>query len=343
MGTLPRVSDDQTPTDESAPTKGTASTHDMTPFSTVQDLLDVLDLTEVGQAEISAELTGTDVDLVGQSKADIFTGRSQPTPHGRVFGGQVLAQCIIAGGRTVPEVHEGKPRHIHSLHGYFLRPGDSKQPLSFAVERLRDGGSFSARRVHALQNGAPIMSMLMSFQEEADGIDHQWPMPDVTAPEDLPTTADIVGDIDHPIAQHWAHGRAIDVRHVEGALYFQPAEERVPYQNLWMKTQSDVPADPLLNAAILAYASDYTLLESAMRANGVAWATKGFRAASLDHAMWFHRPVQTDDWILYSQESPSASGGRGLGLGRMFTRDGTLVATVAQEGMMRIKDLSVLG
>lgn len=306
-------------------------------------LLHVLDLQPVGNATVSATFSAqTSLADLGQSRADVFVGESQPQPHGRIFGGQVLAQCVIAAGRTVTPGDGKPPRFIHSLHGYFLRPGDSMQPVHFAVERLRDGGSFSARRVHAIQNGAPIMSVIMSFQEEAQGIDHQVPMPEVTDPLDLPTTADVVGDIDHPIAQHWAHGRAVDVRHVEGALYLQPATERTPQQHLWMRTLSAIPDDPLLGAAVLAYASDYTMLESAMRANGVAWVTPGFRAASLDHAMWFHRPVRLDDWILYAQDSPSAQGGRGLGTGRMFTRDGTLIATVAQEGMMRIKDLSVL-
>lgn len=313
--------------------------------TTVDDLLRILDLQSLGSARINTSFSGgfsdgDDWTDLGQAEAEVFLGQSQPQPHGRVFGGQVLAQCIIAAGRTVGDVRPGRPRHIHSLHGYFLRAGDSSQPIRFAVERLRDGGSFSARRVHAIQKGAPIMSLIMSCQEEQDGgIEHQEDMPVVPAPEDLPTTADVVGDIDHPVAQHWAHGRAIDVRHVEPALYLQPAEHRQAHQSLWMRTMAPVPSDPLLNAAILAYASDYTLLESAMRANGVAWSTPGYRAASLDHAMWFHRPVTMDDWILYTQSSPSSSGGRGLGVGRLFRRDGTLVATVAQEGMMRLKDV----
>lgn len=306
----------------------------------VGDLLNILDVRPVGSATISASFDEDGerrVDL-GQSAADLFVGESQPQPHGRIFGGQVLAQCIVAAGRTVGEIKPGVPRHIHSLHGYFLRPGDAAQPVRFAVERLRDGGSFSARRVHAIQNGAPILSVIMSFQEDASGIDHQVTMPDVPAPESLPTTADIVGDIDHPMAQHWARGRAVDVRHVEGGLYLAPADERQPFQNLWMRTLREVPNDPLLSAAILAYASDYSMLEAAMRANGIAWSSPGYRAASLDHAMWFHRPVDLTQWILFAQESPSTSGGRGLGVGRMFTEDGTLVATVAQEGMMRLKD-----
>lgn len=320
---------------------GVSPLNDVEPFrDPVADLLRILDVQPVGSATISTSFeAGGDWNDLGRTDADIFIGETQRQPHGRIFGGQVLAQCIVAAGRTVVDVRPGVPRRIHSLHGYFLRPGDDSLPVRFAVERLRDGGSFSARRVHAIQKGAPILSVIMSFQEEADGIEHQETMPDVARPETLPTTAEIVGDIDHPMAQHWAQGRAIDVRHVEGGLYLGPAEERRAAQNVWMRTLTPVPADPLINAAILAYASDYTMLESAMRANGVAWSTPGYRAASLDHAMWFHRPVDVSQWVLFSQESPSASGGRGLGVGRMFSEDGTLVATVAQEGMMRLKDV----
>lgn len=318
-----------------------ASTPRRTPEQLVSDLVSVLDLTELGTVRLSAQGSGGDIQdgglVLGQEQADLFEGRTQPQPHGRVFGGQVLAQCVMAGGRTVPEINEGKRRRIHSLHGYFLRPGDSDKPVRFAVERMRDGGSFSARRVHAIQNGAPIMSMLMSFQEDADGIDHQAQMPSVPQPDSLPTTAELVGHIDHPVAQHWAYDRAIDVRHVDAPLYFEPDQQPRAEQALWMKALTDLPDDDLLHAAVLAYASDFTMLEPAMRANGLAWATPGYRVASLDHAMWFHRPVRMDEWVLFEQESPSASGGRGLGLGKMFAADGTLVATVAQEGMMRIK------
>ena len=311
-----------------------------TPEETVRNLLDVLTLEPLGTVRLSTHDVHGDQDVLnalGQEEADLFEGQTQPQPHGRIFGGQVLAQCIMAGGRTVAEINPGKPRHLHSLHGYFLRPGDSSKPLRFAVERLRDGGSFSARRVHAIQNGAPIMSMLLSFQEEADGIDHHSPMPNVPIAESLPTTAAVIGDIDHPVAQHWSYGRAIDVRHVDAPLYFDADPIPRANQSLWMKTWTDLPDDRLLHDAILAYASDFTMLEAAMRANNLAWATPGYRAASLDHAMWFHRPVRMDSWVLFTQESPSASGGRGLGTGKLFSADGTLVATVAQEGMMRLK------
>src|SRR6478752_4084780 len=302
-----------------------------------EDLLDVLDLKTVGAAHISVDSPGDDESDLGDSEADIFVGRSQPMPHGRVFGGQVLAQSIIAAGRTVEAV-EGSPRPIHSLHGYFLRPGDSSHPIRFAVERLRDGHSFSARRVHAIQYGKPILSMITSFQTEADGLDHQEPMPASPDPEMLPTAAQELADIDHPAALFWSTRRAIDLRHVEGAIYVRPGRQHAARQSVWLKAMSRMPDDPLLHAAVLAYCSDYSLLEPVLRKHGIAWADPRLRPASLDHAMWFHRPARADEWTLYTQDSPSASGGRGLATGRMFSADGVLVATVAQEGMLRIKE-----
>jgi acyl-CoA thioesterase-2 len=278
-------------------------------------LLEVLDLRPTG------------VDDHGQ---DLFVGASQRQPHGRVFGGQVLGQTVVAAGRTVDPA-----RAVHSMHAYFLRPGDSSEPITFAVERLRDGRSFSARRVHAIQYDKPILSMIASFQAEAPGVEHQDEMPDVPAPEDLPTARELLGSIDHPIAQFWAHERPVDVRHVEQPVYWQPDERRVARQAVWMRVPGTLPDDPLLHRAVLGYASDYTLLESVLRRHGLTWATPGLKAASLDHAMWWHRPVRADEWLLYVQSSPSASGARGLGIGRIFSRDGRLVASVGQEGMLR--------
>ena len=286
--------------------------HDRTQL---QGLLDVLDLRAEG------------TDHQGQ---DVYVGASQPQPHGRVFGGQVLGQALVAAGRTAPDA-----RHVHSMHGYFLRAGDSSEPISFAVERLRDGRSFSARRVHAIQFGQPILSMIASFQQDAPGFDHQDPMPDVPDPETLPTTSEVLTAIDHPLARKWSTGRAIDVRHVEPAIYWQAGPDQVAQQAVWMRTLGPLPDDPLLHRAVLAYASDYTLLEPVLRRHGAAWAMPGLKVASLDHAMWWHRPARADEWLLYAQASPSASGARGLSLGRIFTRDGVLVATVAQEGMLR--------
>jgi acyl-CoA thioesterase II len=302
------------------------------------DLLDTLALEELGTARITVEGVGDGATGLGESGASVFLGRSQKMPHGRVFGGQVLAQCVIAAGRTVADLDDGDgPRHIHSLHGYFMRPGDDTKPIRFAVERMRDGNSFSTRRVHAIQDGVPILSMITSFQEAADGLDHQDPMPDVPGPAQLRSLADQFGGMDRPEAKHLLK-RPIELRHVEGNLFVEAGPEKVSHQNVWLKAVGALPDDPLIHAAVLAYASDYTLLEGVLRRHGLTWTDRRLRPASLDHAMWFHRPVRVDDWILYSQESPSASGGRGLGVGRMFSSDGTLVATTAQEGMVRIKE-----
>lgn len=311
----------------------------MTDFDPLADLLAILDLEELGTARITVEGVGGGASSdLGEAGATVFVGRSQKMPHGRVFGGQVLAQCVIAAGRTVADVDDGDgPRHIHSLHGYFMRPGDDTKPIRFAVERMRDGNSFSTRRVHALQDGLPILSMITSFQEDAGGLDHQDPMPDVPGPEGLRSLHEVFGGVDHPGAQHLVR-RPVELRHVEGNLFVDPGGDRVAHQDVWMKAVGSLPDDPLVHAAVLAYASDYTLLEPALRRHGITWTDRRLRAASLDHAMWFHRPARVDEWILYAQESPSASGGRGLGLGRMFAADGTLVATVAQEGMLRIKE-----
>jgi acyl-CoA thioesterase-2 len=322
------------PTDIVSDVTATPEPAELDPF---EDLLDVLDLKTVGAAHISVDSPGDDESDLGDSEADIFVGRSQPMPHGRVFGGQVLAQSIIAAGRTVQD-RDGEPRHIHSLHGYFLRPGDSSHPIRFAVERLRDGRSFSARRVHAIQYGKPILSMITSFQTQAGGLDHQDSMPASPDPEQLPTTAEELADVDEAVSGFWSRRQSIDLRHVEGAVYVTPGRQRAAQQSVWLKAAGRLPDDPLLHAAVLAYSSDYSLLEAVLRKHGLAWADPRLRPASLDHAMWFHRPARADEWTLYTQASPSASGGRGLATGRMFAADGTLVASVAQEGMLRVKE-----
>ncbi len=266
---------------------------------------------------------------------DIFTGPSQWMPHGRVFGGQVLAQSLVAAERTIND-----DRAPHSLHGYFLRPGDINQPITFSVDRLRDGRSFSTRRVQAFQDGQPIFSMIVSFQDTDDGIDHQAPFPvGIPNPETLPSAASIMGDNPHPVAQYWAKARPFDMRHVGTPIYFEvDPKQQVPYQAVWIKALGEMPADPALHRAALAYASDYSILESIYRAHGIAWTHPGLKSASLDHAMWFHRQPKVDEWMLYVQESPSAQGGRGLALGKIFSRDGLLLATVAQEGMVRVPE-----
>ncbi|GAB4100252.1 acyl-CoA thioesterase II [Sinomonas halotolerans] len=279
-------------------------------------------------------LTLLDLDDLGGARTDkdVFVGPSERQPRHRVFGGQVLAQSLVAAGRTVAE-----GRHVHSMHAYFLRPGDADTSITFGVERLRDGRSFSARQVHAYQDGMPILSMITSFQEPAEGLDHQSPMPEgIPDPESLPSTADLLGEIDHPVAQYWAYDRPVDVRHVNPAVYVSASGERIARNAVWMKTFSPMPDDEALHRAALAYASDYTLLEPVLRRHGLSWITPGMSVASLDHAMWWHRPVRVDDWLLYVQESPSAQGARGLGAGRIFNRQGVHVASVAQEGMVRL-------
>ena len=264
-----------------------------------------------------------------------FVGKSQWMPHGRVYGGQVLAQSLIAASRTV-----AADRVIHSLHGYFLRAGDIGQPVKYSVDVLRDGRSFSTRRVQGFQNDEPIFSMIASFQEQDPGLEHQDAFPaDIPEPETLPSAAEIMGDNPHPVAQYWANARPFDMRHVDSPIYFTVKGEPVAHQAVWIKALGDLPNDHVLHRAALAYASDYTILESIYRRHGIAWSHPGLKSASLDHAMWFHRDGRADQWLLYVQESPSAQGGRGLSLGRIFSEDGKLLATVAQEGMVRIPEV----
>jgi acyl-CoA thioesterase-2 len=312
------------------------------------DLLATLDLEELGSAQMSVQPMSTAAGPDGEGAVPLpetfaedvtlFRGQSQKQPHGRVFGGQVLAQGVVASGRTVRAIEGGAERRLHSIHAYFMRPGDDTQPITFSVERMRDGRSFSTRRVHAIQHGKPILSMSASFQTPDHGMDHQDPMPDAPDPTSVPSLAEVFADVDHPGARHVAQERAIEMRHVEGNLFVAPATEQVADQRVWMRAIGELPDDPLVHEAVMAYASDYSLLESILRRHGKGWRTPGLRVASLDHAMWFHRPARADEWLLYAQHSPSAQGGRGLGIGRMFTRDGVLVATVAQEGMLRIPE-----
>jgi acyl-CoA thioesterase-2 len=284
----------------------------------LQSLLAALDLTDTG----------------ARTNEDIFTGPSQWMPLGRVFGGQVLAQSIVAATRTVAD-----DRSIHSMHGYFLRPGDVEYPITFSVDRIHDGRSFSTRRTQAYQNGLPILSMIASYQTEDDGVEHQVAMPEgLPEPESLPSSAATLEEVQHPVAQYWASQRPFDMRHVTSPVYLSVEGPHVAHQAVWFRAIGALPDDPALHRAALAYASDYTIMESVMRRHGVAWATPGLKAASLDHAMWWHRPARVDEWLLYVQESPSAGGGRGLSLGRIFSREGRLVASVAQEATIRIPD-----
>jgi acyl-CoA thioesterase-2 len=271
----------------------------------------------------------------GASKEDLFEGQSQWMPHGRVFGGQVLAQSLVAATRTIDD------RPVHSMHGYFLRPGNIELPVTYSVDRLRDGRSFSTRRVQAFQNDEPIFSMIASFQQIDPGLEHQDDFPnDIPDPESLPSAADLMGDNPHPVAQYWSKARPFDMRHVPSSIYFKVEGEPVAHQAVWIKSLGSLPDSQALHTAALAYASDYSILESIYRRHGIAWSHPGLKSASLDHAMWFHRPARVDQWMLYVQESPSAQGGRGLALGKIFSSRGELLATVAQEGMVRVPEMA---
>ena len=277
-------------------------------------------------------------DTGARTSEDIYTGPSQWTPIGRVYGGQVLAQSLVAAQRTIEP-----DRFIHSLHGYFLRPGDVNLPITFAVDRIHDGRSFSTRRTQAYQSGLPILSMIASFQDDDPGLEHQVVMPEgLPDPESVPSSAEVLAGIDHAAAQYWREARPFEMRHVPSPIYLAVEGERVAHQAVWLRAIGRLPDDPNLHRAALAYASDYTILEAALRRHGIPWMTEGLKVASLDHAMWFHHFARVDDWLLYVQESPAASGGRGLSLGRMFTQDGLLVASVAQEGMIRVPQGSTL-
>ena len=278
-------------------------------------LLAALDLTDTG----------------ARTSEDIFTGPSQWMPQGRVFGGQVLAQALVAAQRTIAD-----DRSVHSMHAYFLRPGDIDLPITFSVDRIHDGRSFSTRRTQAYQDGVPILSAIASFQDADEGLDHQVEMPkDLPEPESLPTTAESLASVDHPVARYWASERPFDMRYVPSPIFFSVEGAHVAHQAVWLKSVGPMPDDMNLHRAALAYASDYSILESIMRRHGLAWATPGIKVASLDHAMWWHREARVDEWLLYVQESPNATGGRGLSLGRIYDRSGRLIASIAQEGMVR--------
>jgi len=290
--------------------------------------------TGTGRPEPLAGLLGALnlTDTGARTNEDIFTGPSQWNPRGRVFGGQVLAQSLVAAQRTIAD-----DRFVHSMHGYFLRAGDVNQPITFSVDRIHDGRSFSTRRTQAYQNGVPILSMIASFQDDDDGLDHQVRMPDdIPDPESLPSTAETLADLDHPVARFWANERPFDMRHLPSPIYLSVEGEHVAHQAVWLKAVGRLPDDENLHRAALAYASDYSILEPILRRHGISWATRDIKVASLDHAMWWHRFGRVDEWLLYVQESPNAIGGRGLSLGRIYTRDGVLLASVAQEGMVRV-------
>ncbi|RVC56114.1 acyl-CoA thioesterase II [Mesorhizobium sp.] len=271
-----------------------------------------------------------------QLEHNLYRGRSPKLDWQRVFGGQTIAQALVAAQRTVePE------RHVHSLHGYFMRPGDTKVPIIYEVDRIRDGGSFTTRRVVAIQHGQAIFSLEASFQRDEIGLEHQVPMPqDVPAPDNLLSQRELLGKfgeaVPDGIKRYWERDRPIEMKPVM-LKHYTSREKLEPKQNIWIRTTGPVPADRATQAAVLAYLSDMTLLDTSTFAHGRAIFDRDIQAASLDHAMWFHRSHALDDWILYTQDSPSTQGSRGFTRGSLFARDGTLIASVAQEGLIRLK------
>ena len=281
----------------------------------VAELLDILDLERIEE--------------------NLFRGQNTDDAEFRLFGGQVIAQALVAASRTV----DGD-RAPHSLHAYFMRPGAIDVPVVYQVERDRDGRSFSTRRVVAIQNGRPIFTMAVSFQIEEAGYEHQLDMPDVPGPEDLPTDgewrASFADQVPAQFRERFTRERAIDFRRVDSS---PPGEEsRDPRQYVWFRVADRVPDDPALHRYLLAYASDMTLLSTSQRPHGLKWYSGKVQVASLDHALWFHAPFRADDWLLYAQDSPRASGARGFNRGSIYSRDGVLVASAVQEGLMRPRD-----
>ncbi len=267
-----------------------------------------------------------------QVELNIFRGRS---PEGerrqRVFGGQVAGQALVAAGRTVPA-----DRPVHSLHAYFIRPGDPTMPLVYLVERVRDGRSFTTRRVTVVQHGKTIFTLSASFQQREDGgFEHFVPMPEVPAPDEVEPTSVRLRRLFGAAADEYARDNPIDIRHV-GPLSVEVERDpslAAPNNIVWLRADGKLPDDPLLHVCMMTYASDMTLLDTVLQAHSVSWAEVS--AASLDHAMWFHRPFRADQWLLYAQDSPSASGGRGLARGEVYTEQGELVVSVVQEGLLR--------
>jgi len=280
--------------------------------SAIDNLLRILDLEEI--------------------ELNIFRGVSPQVGWQRVFGGLVVAQALVAAARTVAG------RAPHSLHGYFLLAGDPSVPIVYEVDRIRDGASFTTRRCNAIQHGRPIFSLSASFQISEQGLDHAFAMPDVPAPEDLPNESKLIarfgGSFPEPMRRWFAQDRPIEIRPVDLAHYLgHKLPDPVHY--LWVRAAGDLPDDPAVHRAVLAYLSDMTLLDTALVAHGRTIFDPQLQVASLDHALWFHRPFRADEWLLYAQDSPNSSGARGLTRGLIYARSGDLIASVAQEGLIR--------
>jgi acyl-CoA thioesterase II len=286
-----------------------------------------------------AEVRGQDVldrlvELLDLERIEenIYRGVSPRSSSVRVFGGQVAGQALVAVGRTVPP-----ERKVHSLHAYFIRPGDPDVPIVYEVDRIRDGRSFTTRRAVAVQHGKAIFALSASFQIVESGLDHAEPMPEVPDPETLPTRQELIGELSEKLGRFATQPRPIDIRYVTEPPWRSrdrgPSDAR---SQVWMRADGKLPDDELLQVCVLTYASDMTLLDSILVRHGVYWGFDNVMGASLDHALWFHRPFRADEWVLYDCASPSASNARGLATGRFFTRDGKLIATVVQEGLLRV-------
>ncbi|HEU5266632.1 MAG TPA: acyl-CoA thioesterase II [Jatrophihabitans sp.] len=283
-----------------------------------------------GQQAVDDLVRLLDLDQVAP---DVFEGRSPQVDWQRVFGGQVAGQALVAAGRTVPD-----DRPVHSLHSYFVRPGDPRIPIRYEVDRARDGRSFSIRRVVARQNDDTIFALAASFQLDQPGAEHQTPMPDVPDPESLPPISDHWTDAPHDAKFYKVMAKPIDLRHVELPPWQQRAlGPREGPSRVWLRADGRLPDDPLLHVCVLTFCSDMTLLDAVMIRHGLSVSVDDLSVASLDHAMWFRQPFRADEWLLYSTESPSAAGSRGLASGRFYTRAGVQVASVVQEGMVRVR------
>ena len=285
------------------------------------------------QQALDAVLELLDIERI---EVNVFRGHNPDEERARVFGGQVCAQALVAATRSIDQSQrdDGKLSTVHSLHSYFLRPGDPTVPILYEVDRIRDGRSFTTRRVVAIQHGRAIFNLAASFHIEEDGFSHQSDMPDVPEPESLPSRADLRAEQPEIFPAHWPdRPQPVDIRYVTDLPYkFAPG--RPPKQLVWMKAMGTLPDDPALHKAVLAYISDMTLLDTAMMPHASPYYDS-VMTASLDHMMWFHRPVRADEWMLYAMDSPSANGSRGFNRGTVYAHDGTLVASVAQEGLIR--------
>ncbi|WP_425416630.1 acyl-CoA thioesterase II [Oricola indica] len=284
--------------------------------SAIEELISILDLEDL--------------------ERNLFRGRSPQTGWQRVFGGQVIAQALVAAQRTVEP-----DRAVHSLHCYFMRPGDPAVPIIYEVDRIRDGGSFTTRRVVAIQHGHAIFSLSASFQIDEPGLEHAIEMPEgIPGPETLLREKDLIAQFFDQLPEHikryWLSERPIELRPVSLTHYIT-REKLPPKQHIWVRATGEIPDDRALQSAVLAYLSDMTLLDTSLFAHGRSVFDPEIQAASLDHAMWFHRPHKLDDWLLYTQDSPNASGARGFTRGSLYATDGTLVASVAQEGLIRLR------